>query len=201
MERRNSNSLVGLRQRLAKKRATWIVWYKRSHSGVTNLVWDPAANESFPTDNPKFVGYRERQRFRLPFALGVSTSRIAPTEHWKLDTAVPRYPLLQFWTLAVIYKIGKTDALKAECDILAQDGTFCGRLGLDCFDETTFFDSGGLFEFILVSKWGADDGSFNVMLLEWNGGVAERRGLGTIDPLAIKKSFPPGPVWKEILLA
>jgi hypothetical protein len=178
---------------------TWIIWHKRSFSGITNLVWDPAANESFPIHNLEYEGYRERRPFRSPAAFRIATSRTTPTE--VLTFAMPRltYPLLQFWTLAVFYKIGNINVFEASGDVLAESGTVCGTISLDGFEETTFFDSGGVFEFILLSEWDPD--LYNIMLLEWNGGVAERRGIGTIKQSAIGKSFPPGPVWKEILLA
>ena len=176
---------------------TWIVWYKKSRSGVTNLVWDPAANESFPFHNPEYVGYRARGALRLPPALR-TTSRTAPTEDLAFDTPHPTYPLLQFWTLALYYKISNINVFEAKGDVLGDSGTVCGEISLDGFEETTFFDSGGMFEFILLSEWRPD--LYNIMLLEWNGGLAERRGIGTIDQSAIDMSFSPGPVWKEILL-
>lgn len=40
-----------------------------------------------------------------------------------------------------------------------------------------------------------------VMLIEWNNGIAERRGIGPVYKNAPEKSFPPGPVWKQIVLA
>ena len=40
-----------------------------------------------------------------------------------------------------------------------------------------------------------------VLLIEWDNGVAERRGIGKILKTAAEKSFPPGPVWKQIVLA
>jgi hypothetical protein len=42
---------------------------------------------------------------------------------------------------------------------------------------------------------------YNVMLLEWNGGIAERRGIGIMYKEAVERSFTPGPLWKEIFLA
>jgi hypothetical protein len=40
-----------------------------------------------------------------------------------------------------------------------------------------------------------------ILLIEWDDGVAERRGIGQIYKAAAEKSFPPGPVWKRIVLA
>lgn len=66
------------------------------------------------------------------------------------------------------------------------------------------------FEFILLSRgmgtWGTVDHPvllekrYYVLLLEWNGPVAERRGFGMLKMEAVADSLPPGPQWKEILL-
>ncbi|WAO85978.1 HET domain-containing protein [Fusarium falciforme] len=58
---------------------TWIIWYKRSQSGVTNLVWDHAANDSCPFHDTPYVGYRRRHTFKPPAPLGFATTRTAPT--------------------------------------------------------------------------------------------------------------------------
>jgi hypothetical protein len=98
---------------------------------------------------------------------------------------------------------------------------------MDGFEETDFFDASGPLEFIVLSErrqeyadstgmthWdlGGSNYSFthtnsgswkyyNVLLLEWNGGIAERRGIGVIYQKAVGRSFAPGPRWKEIFLA
>ncbi|KAL8750401.1 MAG: hypothetical protein Q9184_006438 [Pyrenodesmia sp. 2 TL-2023] len=41
---------------------------------------------------------------------------------------------------------------------------------------------------------------YNVMLISWQGPLAERRGIGTIYKQAMKNALDPGPVWKRILL-
>jgi len=72
---------------------------------------------------------------------------------------------------------------------------------MDGFEEMPFFESPGPFEFILLSEdWGLSEW-YNVMLLEWVDGVAERRGIGDLSKDAVHLSLDPGPVWKEILLA
>ena len=42
---------------------------------------------------------------------------------------------------------------------------------------------------------------YGVLLLEWQGGIAERRGFGVIFQDAVEGSLPPGPLWAEIFLA
>jgi hypothetical protein len=42
---------------------------------------------------------------------------------------------------------------------------------------------------------------FYLGCLERGGGVAERRGVRRILETAVNKTFAPGPVWNEILLA
>lgn len=95
---------------------------------------------------------------------------------------------------------------------------------MDGFEETDFFETGGSLEFIVLSEacrdntdstnitgWdqgllkystNPDTGTYyNVLLLEWNGGIAERRGIGAIYQKAVERSYRPGPLWKEIFLA
>lgn len=69
---------------------------------------------------------------------------------------------------------------------------------MDAFGEMLFYNSKGPFEVILLTH--QDDDDYNVMLLEWNGNVVERRGIGELKKTAVAHGFPPGPVWKEILL-
>jgi hypothetical protein len=42
---------------------------------------------------------------------------------------------------------------------------------------------------------------YQVLLLEWNGGIAERGEIGIIFQKAVEQSNFPGPIWKEILMA
>ncbi|KAJ5596431.1 Ureohydrolase [Penicillium hetheringtonii] len=39
-----------------------------------------------------------------------------------------------------------------------------------------------------------------IMIISWEDGVASRRGIGTLDRHAINQGYPPGLVWKEVLL-
>jgi hypothetical protein len=48
-----------------------------------------------------------------------------------------------------------------------------------------------------VSNWGL----FNVMVVEWNEGVAYRLGVGRVFKESLAKSFSPGETWKTITLA
>ncbi|KAK3385498.1 heterokaryon incompatibility protein-domain-containing protein [Podospora didyma] len=193
------NSSLGHNGWLSK--STWIIWYKRSPSGVVNLVWDPAANESFPMHDLSFVGYRKREPFRSPTALsgmGISAARTTPTERFDYEIPVHTYPLLQFWTLAVRLKIDTIHPFLTTAGLVDATGADCGHLDLDGFGEMPFYNSKGPFEIILLSRF--DDENYTVMLLEWNGHVAERRGIGELEIKAVANGFPPGPVWKEILL-
>ncbi|KAH8678274.1 heterokaryon incompatibility protein-domain-containing protein [Xylariales sp. PMI_506] len=203
---------------------TWIVWYKRSSSGVTNLVWDPMANETFPSHDLEYTGYRERHPFtyRRPFAKNLNTLRVLPTQEISFQRPVPMYSTLQFWTVSTFYMLKIVDVFMGIAHLFDKNQKECGKIWLDSFEETTFFEQGGAFEVILLSETSlfldvSDTESanvhgrsdqyrgrrkyFNVMLLEWSGGIAERRGLGYIGQWAIDTSVHPGPVWKEIILA
>ncbi|KAF4995571.1 hypothetical protein FDECE_12770 [Fusarium decemcellulare] len=202
---------------------TWIIWYKRSPSGITNLVWDPDANPSFPLRDMDYVGYRSKRVFSdaryAPRRL--KTTRVMPTEEVSFSRAVPSYPLLQFWTMSLFYGISDIDVFMATGYLTDGNNTKCGFVWLDGFEETTFFESQGAFEIILLSEafshplypdkkrewlfayplapnqWKY----YNVLLLEWQGGIAERRGFGLLHQGAVDFSLAPGPTWKEIFLA
>lgn len=199
---------------------TWMVWYKRSPSGAVNLVWDLSANELFPTNDMKYVGYRRRSSFPNRHMLGFSTSRTVPIEARSFDRPIPSYPLLQFWTLAVYYTISDLQALSGIAYLSDNQQVLCGSIQIDDYEESTFFEREGTFEFIVISEssWdivslpledfdypnhsNSDDWKYyNVLLLEWSEGISERRGVGIIFQMAVEKSFLPGPVWKEILMA
>ena len=205
------------------RKRTWIIWYKRNPSGVTSLVWDPDANESFPSRDMKYVGYRERRLFSFgkPDFKHLNTKRTAPTEDVSFSRAVPAYPLLQFWTLSVYYALTNVDVFAATGHLVDRNNTKCGFVTLDGFEETTFFESKEPFHVILLSESDRNPYSedidrqsndrypekagewryYNVLLLEWQGGIAERRGVGVIFQGAIESSLPPGPLWTEIFLA
>ncbi|KAH7180230.1 hypothetical protein DER46DRAFT_619788 [Fusarium sp. MPI-SDFR-AT-0072] len=181
---------------------TWIVWYKRNPSGITNLVWDPDANLSFPLSDMEYVGYRRRR----PFSDG-------------------RYchltPMLHFWTLSLFYRIFDIDVFRATGYLQDSNNRKCGFIWLDGFEETNFFESCGSFEIILLSEaytypfvdydgvqwqdpYPLAEGQwkyYNIMLLEWHGGIAERRGFGLLHQGAVQFCLAPGPSWKEIFLA
>jgi hypothetical protein len=199
---------------------TWIVWYKRNPHDAVNLVWDPTVNESFPTNTMEYIGYRNRVGFPHRHMLGFPTSRTTPTEVVHFDGTMPLYPLLQFWTLAVYYTISELQVFTAEAYVLDNQEQRCGSIYIDGYEDSTFFEREGTFEFIVLSesRWdlsGAslvdceytkDVGSdgwdyYQVLLLEWGAGIAERRGVGITLKKAVERSFLPGPVWKEIFMA
>lgn len=182
---------------------TWIIWYKRSQSGITNLVWDPAANDSFPFHDMSYIGYRRRHTFEPLAPLGFATTRTAPTETIHILDPVPPYPVLQFWTLAVYMKLSHVDVFDGKCELVGKSGAKCGETLLDGFEDTDFFSSEEPFEFILLSCAAEPKhrgGDYHVMLVEYNQGLAERRGMGRMSQNRILESFSPGPVWKEVVL-
>ena len=190
---------------------TWIIWYKRSPRGVLNLVWDPEANPSFPVSDMDFEGYRQRTRFQCPIP-GSNTSRIVPPEEPPALVNTPSYTLLQFYTMAVFLKLGDLDVFNPQAELVGKDGKSYGRVFLDGFEETTFFESEHPLEVILLSEsygfhrlrgFDRDEvlwSFYTVMVLEWDHGLAERRGIGLLRKEAIHQSYLPGPLWKQIVL-
>ncbi|KAF5666707.1 hypothetical protein FDENT_12290 [Fusarium denticulatum] len=133
---------------------TWIIWYQRKPSGITSLVWDPDANPSFPLSDLQYVGYRHRR----PFADGrhvprqLDTRRTMPTKKVSFSREVPSYPMLQFWTLSLVYRIFDIDVFRATGYLQDSNNKKCGFVFLDGFEETDFFEPCGFFEIILLSE-------------------------------------------------
>ncbi|KAK0726134.1 heterokaryon incompatibility protein-domain-containing protein [Lasiosphaeris hirsuta] len=190
---------------------TWIIWYKRDSAGALSLIWDPLENKSFPLEDMTFKGYRERTPFSCPVP-SIDTSRTTPTQNLVLlPDNTPESsclsPVLQFWTLVVYLKIQDLGVFRADGSLVGMDGVILGNTSLDGLDDaTTFFDSENPVEVVLLSQRPRNildrrrGHRYYAMIIEWNNGVAERRGLGVIEHDAVRQSFSPGPVWKEIVL-
>jgi hypothetical protein len=182
---------------------TWIVWYKRSTSRVLNLVWDPSADNN---PNQHEYRYRKRQPFRPPAGTltSVSSSRTYPKDLPDTVTQL-NYPLLQFRTLSLNYKLRMENVFTGKASILSKLGSTVGDISIDGLNDTTFFNSSDPLEFILLSGFCPqhcnESTKYFVMLLEWTGPVAERRGIGVINKSAVDQGFLPGPKWKEIILS
>lgn len=201
------------------RKNTWIVWFQRSPSGIVSPVLNLDATDSRRSEIPGWVGYQERSSFSDfgRSCQGLDTSEVMPTEHVSFSRAIPAYPILQFWTLSVFYGLTGIDVFRATGYLLDSNDTLCGFIRLDGLEETTFFDLQSPFEVILLSESRAECNRiqlgrvypnsgkrilfYNVLLLEWQDGIAVRRGAGHILQNALDKSLPPGPVWKEIFLA
>ena len=147
------------------------------------------------------------------------TLKTAPSDTFSIsDSKIPNYPLLQFWTLACYYQIQNIDMFLPKGSLVGREGQFCGTVWLDGFEEASVFHSvGATYEVILMSKsfhlWPNNDDDdddimgpgqrgdcFEIMLLGWQDGVAQRLGIGSLLRRAITQGFAPGPVWKEIVL-
>ncbi|KAH8821378.1 heterokaryon incompatibility protein-domain-containing protein [Xylogone sp. PMI_703] len=203
---------------------TWIIWYRRSVSGATSLVWNASENELFPSTDLDYKGYRQRYpfSFRRLVPKQMNTMHTIPTQDVQFGRPSPTYPMLQFWTLAVYYALVDIDEFKGTGYVVDRNQNICGMVWLDNFEESVSFQQPEPFNVILLSeasefslsKYLKDRGGkhypkantlqwryYNILLLEWQDGIAERRGIGRIFHGAIENSFDPGPIWKEIFLA
>lgn len=188
---------------------TWIIWYKRSISGVVNLVWDPAAQ-----DTRGDVCYTRRQGF--PQGLGfdsIPTSRVMPSWDLPHATTLPLYPILQFWTMVVYYELRLSKESNDSVhyyNVYDSRQRLCGQL---CRQDASLVIAEGIpVEFVILSKSdgelelegseiGVDGEVCWAMWVEWKTGVAERKDIARVACNSLVKSHAPGPVWKEILLA
>ncbi|KAI1495975.1 heterokaryon incompatibility protein-domain-containing protein [Biscogniauxia marginata] len=200
---------------------TWIVWYKRVPGGQLTLVRDQDG------DKNRLGGKSVNPNKRL-FKQLCNSSCTEPSK-WVESNHRP-YPILQFWTLSVCFSLRRINRDKADnmmwafgiywtqstYEVLDSNGLNRGFIALETGNDMQQSYSNA--ELILLADSlervcplgeGQNVNSqmpdtarfFWVLYIEWEDGVAERKGIGKIYRDAI--SSTPGPVadWKEIVLA
>ncbi|KAI1813084.1 heterokaryon incompatibility protein-domain-containing protein [Poronia punctata] len=188
--------------------STWIAWYKRDPGGVLTRVWD-------------HQGSRANELFGE--LLDVSHTEASK----ELD--IPRqyrYTVLQFWTAAANFSLRKIEQQEGEVmmwpyglywtpttyELVDMNGSNCGFVTLD--DPSQTGRDGSNAEFILLSlsaeksrgTSGRNDAAeaggrfFWVLMIEWDQGVAERRGIGKLKREGLTACLESTVSWKEIVL-
>jgi hypothetical protein len=204
------------------EKRTWIIWHTRTPSGEYSPIWYPDTIASVTLG-------RESYGKILPFScsyLSFSTTETVPTKVPQVEPKLPlEYNVLHFWTISCFFEINDSRKELSSMhgrgarEIIGRSGKNCGIVWVDKGDQISAPEPDeARCEAILLSKSqssrpssGFKDSyyvegsyrSYNIMLLKWDsaGGVAERRGIGTIITCAVTGGFQSGPVWKEILLA
>ncbi|KAI0594882.1 heterokaryon incompatibility protein-domain-containing protein [Biscogniauxia sp. FL1348] len=200
---------------------TWIIWYKREPNGRLSPVRD---DETTATASDT----RVRTSNKRPFEQLFDTSRVQPSQPSTINSR--SYPILQFWTVSVHYALHIIDQngadnmmwafgiywTRATYEVLDRTGSNCGFVSLD--SGSPMRDSYDSVELILVADSSEKtclpgDGHqvksqmtdisrfYWVLWIEWDGEVAERKGIGKIYRDALSSATDSGAQWKEIFLA
>jgi hypothetical protein len=200
---------------------TWIIWYERCPSGTMRAVWTPQEQANLDGDD---TGYRRRNAFN-PHGRNIigDILQTLPTRDMPRLNELPGYPVLQFWTVTVRLSLSrphrKVYAEDLTADVRDRDSKPCGSIFLSDYN---ILEGGQPHELLVLSecryslerspisdrKYDSIFMKLNqdlwdlywVMLITWKDGIAERRGLGQIYQDAFDRAYPPGPVWKEIVL-
>ncbi|KAJ8124157.1 hypothetical protein ONZ43_g63 [Nemania bipapillata] len=195
--------------------STWITWYKREPSGELAMVWDKAESHT--------------AKAKELFGDLCDVSHTEPSREPAGAKIDKLYAILQFWTISTSFALRKIDQEEGQrmlwsrglwtpttYELLNRDGANCGFVTLD--DPALSSRHRTNAEFILLSlsadqSHGAassnptpqatDTGEqfFWVLMIEWQEGVAERKGIGKIRRTALAHTQDPGVSWKEIVLA
>ncbi|KAI0973042.1 heterokaryon incompatibility protein-domain-containing protein [Xylaria arbuscula] len=196
--------------------STWIAWYEREPSGKIAPVWDKAEDHT--------------SRAHELFGHLCDVSRTEASKQLESGPLDKPYAVLQFWTISAHFTLRKIDQEEGErlmwsyglywtattYELGDKDGTNCGFVTLD--DAASTSSNGKSAEFILLSLSAekaqnttssssassiAEQGGrfFWVMMIEWDGGVAERKGIGKIHRHVLTSAVDPGASWKEVTLA
>ncbi|KAI0097235.1 HET-domain-containing protein [Nemania sp. FL0031] len=210
----------------ALKVRTWIIWYQRVAHDSTEcrLVWDYNAGNAGHKHTQRaknFYGGKAQSRFAIDCSRTHPTERTltgAPTYYPDILCDAPGSGFLQFWTVAVQFRLDKPvssegSATKTWFGGHTQLGIFgsSGReLGTISVADVWLAKSSLPLtrEFILLCearderaedyKYDDEPGwRYKVMLLEWHGEYAERVAVGSINK---GDELEGSPVWKEIIL-
>ncbi|KAI0161463.1 heterokaryon incompatibility protein-domain-containing protein [Xylariaceae sp. FL1272] len=195
--------------------STWIVWHRRETSGDVAPVWDET--EQRTSKAHEIFGSLLDTRSTEP------ATRLGG-EHGNQQT------VLQFWTVSASFALRKIDQHNGERmmwshglywtntthELLDRDSKNRGFITLDDPDSADLgYESAELILLALSpekaqkiagtnsDEQGVTSGGryFWVLMVEWQDGVAERKGIGKIDREALAFALQPGPSWKEIVLA
>ena len=184
---------------------TWIKWYARDqYNSLSVIDWRMT----------QLVCKQEsiyRSDFKSDYVQKLDTWRKLPTSYLSLTQPLRPYTLIHFWTVSAAFELACDDQsprLDYRFDIIGLTGKPVGIIELDCALRES---SARPCELLVMSecRYRGDLPGFRgeppwngywVMLIEWDGPVAERRGIGQILKPALAEAFPPGPAWKEIIL-
>jgi hypothetical protein len=193
---------------------TWISWYETKSNGNLRSLATPTAFKERALLN--HVSYSNR---RHPFL-----STYLPRTPSNYKNILRKYPVLQFWTYTVqLSLLIPTEENWRALEVADQKGRTCGHVVLNSRD---LIEITAPAEFLILSEcrqtiinewarfsgplWQPEDKEtyglssdwdfYWAMLITWDHGVAERRGIGTIHKRSLDWSYPPGKTWKEIVL-
>lgn len=201
----------------------WINWYVRNPA--TGEVVLAEGQPMPPRPDAQGTGIRASDNTPLhqnPDVLfpqaNVQMSQASFSERQAKLQSPQTFSLLCFSTLAVFFELTNMDFVKGIAGVGYPGKQYreqinpIGSVTLDGFDEHPPARDA---EFILLSKTIPSDHDlrelglkrfldskevYMIMLIEWVGDVAERRGIGFMDAIEVQNSMAPGPVWKEIIL-
>ncbi|KAK1855194.1 hypothetical protein CCHR01_02226 [Colletotrichum chrysophilum] len=182
----------------------WISWYKRETSGAVRKLSNHYKADGFYSRAPISGCDRYEPKFPKPF--GIDIKKPGQITDTGLSNESTSYPVLQFWTLAVYFRVSVPDFISGESDFIGKDGISRGSLRMEGLEEMTGSDLENVFEVILLSEdieRDSKDNSwifYNVMLLDNRHHPPERRGLGQLSLSDLEQSVSPGPQWKQMTL-
>ncbi|KAH9242348.1 hypothetical protein K456DRAFT_1743591 [Colletotrichum gloeosporioides 23] len=166
----------------------WISWYKRETSGAVQKLTNHYKADGFYSRVPISVSDRYEPKFSKLF--GIDIKKPGKITDTGLSNESTSYPLLQFWTLAVYFRVSVPDFISGKSDFIGKDGISRGSLRMDGLEEMTESDLEDVFEVILLSE----DIEHN------RHHPRERRGLGQLILSDLEQSVSPGLQWKQITL-
>ncbi|KAH0426025.1 hypothetical protein CcaCcLH18_10608 [Colletotrichum camelliae] len=128
----------------------WISWYKREVSGAVRKLSNHYKADGFYSRVP--IPGSDRYKPNFSNLLGIDIKKPGPITDVDLSDETTSYPVLQFGTLAVYFRVSIPDFISGKSDFCGKDGISRGSLRMDGLEEITESDLDDVFEVILLSE-------------------------------------------------
>lgn len=170
----------------------WIIWHARLEDGKLNRISYTGRLRKTLLLKPEDSKCKVRKQFQeIPVS-------VIDVDFGSGMVCTSSYPLLLFWTICINLRLKKLPQEQGgpvglvNYQAVDKYGESCGVVQMDTLVPEIIE---GKFALLIAS-----DDSFGALMLIWQDGIAERRGVAKLSKNVIDSCLPPGPRWKAIIL-
>jgi len=168
---------------------TWISWFCKLKDGNIYRINRTGRLRRISTPNPPVLDLSSLSPDSSFQQVPVSVSDAT------FDAVrISKYPLLYFWTVCINVRYLKEENRYYNWTARDRNDEPCGQVFLDLASPTTSTGEGQL---AILAETAHE---FWALLLQWEDGIAERRGTALLSLDVLERCLPPGPHWTAVVL-